>query len=379
MRTTNAFIDGNGRPSLFVVSALDPTQPVIVTGVSLTNANAVHVAIVDGSGNQIISFGGGTQYANGSAQATPTGTVALGWDGANVRALSTDSTGKLQLGTVTISGTVTANAGTNLNTSALALETGGNLATIAGAVSSSKMNVNVSSVTSGAAIQLLDSGGTNKLAINASGQVTISNSGFNVNNTPSVSQSGTWNVGLSAGSNNIGGVEIIDSGGTNKLSINASGQITLSNTGFNVNNTPAVTQSGTWTVQPGNTQNTTPWLSAPSANTGAVAPTPSYQSALTNTKVAVKASAGNYYGHHIYNPNSVVTYIQLFNKATGSVTLGSTTPDWVLIVPPQGILDDLSFQIPVWGFGTALTLAATTGAANNTAPTNTLVATFFYL
>lgn len=34
---------------------------------------------------------------------------------------------------------VTANAGTNLNTSALALETGGNLATLAGTVSSSKV------------------------------------------------------------------------------------------------------------------------------------------------------------------------------------------------------------------------------------------------
>lgn len=39
----------------------------------------------------------------------------------------------------TVTGSVTANAGTNLNTSALALESGGNLATIAGAISSSKM------------------------------------------------------------------------------------------------------------------------------------------------------------------------------------------------------------------------------------------------
>jgi hypothetical protein len=37
--------------------------------------------------------------------------------------------------------TVTANAGTNLNTSALALESGGNLATIAGAISAGKINV----------------------------------------------------------------------------------------------------------------------------------------------------------------------------------------------------------------------------------------------
>lgn len=35
---------------------------------------------------------------------------------------------------------------------------------------------------------------------------------------------------------------------------------TIANTGFNVNNTPSVSQSGTWTVQPGNTPNTSPWL-----------------------------------------------------------------------------------------------------------------------
>lgn len=53
----------------------------------------VGVAILDGSGNQITSFGGGTQYTNGAAQASPTGTVALGYDGANVRALKTDTSG----------------------------------------------------------------------------------------------------------------------------------------------------------------------------------------------------------------------------------------------------------------------------------------------
>lgn len=42
-----------------------------------------------------------------------------------------------------VSGTVTANAGTNLNTSALALETGGNLATLAGTVTSARAAVNL--------------------------------------------------------------------------------------------------------------------------------------------------------------------------------------------------------------------------------------------
>lgn len=53
-------------------------------------------------------------------------------------ALRTDSSATTQ----PISGTVTANAGTNLNTSLLALESGGNLATIAGVVTSARAAVN---------------------------------------------------------------------------------------------------------------------------------------------------------------------------------------------------------------------------------------------
>ena len=45
-------------------------------------------ALVDASGNQITSFGGGTQYASGAAQATPTGTAMLWGDGTNVWAPS---------------------------------------------------------------------------------------------------------------------------------------------------------------------------------------------------------------------------------------------------------------------------------------------------
>jgi hypothetical protein len=63
--------------------------------VPLANYNAQAVAIVDGSGNQITSFGGGTQYADGAAVATPTGTVALGFDGSNVQAIATDVNGYL--------------------------------------------------------------------------------------------------------------------------------------------------------------------------------------------------------------------------------------------------------------------------------------------
>lgn len=89
-------------------------------------------------------------------------TAAGSTDTALVVAISPNNTvGATQSGTwnVTNTGTfavqaaqsgswsINANAGTNLNTSALALESGGNLATLASTVSSSKVNVNLSSST----------------------------------------------------------------------------------------------------------------------------------------------------------------------------------------------------------------------------------------
>lgn len=76
--------------------------------VPLTGYNAQAVAIVDGSGTQITSFGGGTQYADGTTVAIPTGTVALGFDGTDVQAVRVSGFGYLEttvVGTVTVSDT----------------------------------------------------------------------------------------------------------------------------------------------------------------------------------------------------------------------------------------------------------------------------------
>lgn len=55
----------------------------------LTNANPVTVAIVDGSGDQITSFGGGTQYTEGDTAATIVGTAMMWEDtGDTLRAVS---------------------------------------------------------------------------------------------------------------------------------------------------------------------------------------------------------------------------------------------------------------------------------------------------
>lgn len=101
-----------------------------------TNFGAAFSQILDSSGNFIDTFGGGTQYTEGDVDASITGTAAM-------MEVAADTLQPIQ-GTVAdgllvnlgsnndITGTVTANSGTDLNTSALALESGGNLDTISG-------------------------------------------------------------------------------------------------------------------------------------------------------------------------------------------------------------------------------------------------------
>lgn len=81
------------------------------------------------------------------------------------------------------------------------------------------------------------------------GRVSIADS------TLAVTQSGTWGVGVNAGTNLIGAVSI-----RQIVSVVPDG--TGANFPVSIAGTPTVNaaQSGTFTVQPGNTANTTPWL-----------------------------------------------------------------------------------------------------------------------
>lgn len=236
-------------------------SPIPASG--LTTAAAVQ--IVDGSGNQITSFGGGTQYIDGGSVPThptaPTlvydsggtwqhvsvasplpvsatvtitgvstaanqtngtqltglvaGTAAIG-SITNTSFIATQATGT-NLHTVVDSGTVTANAGTNLNTSALALESGGNLASIKADVdnlaltqgsttSGQKGNLHLAAVTTTAPTYSttqssplsLDTSGNLRTSVNNTVTITgsISNTSFAVTNAGTfavqATQSGTW-------------------------------------------------------------------------------------------------------------------------------------------------------------------------------------------
>jgi hypothetical protein len=87
---------------------------------------------------------------------------------------------------------------------------------------------------------------------------------------------------------------------------------------------------------------------------------------LTNTAVAVKASAGQLYGWFIYNPNDEACFVNFYDIAQGSTTVGTSATKLQLSIP-AGAAANLSgaHGIP---FGTAITVSATKTAGSNTAP-----------
>jgi hypothetical protein len=198
---------------------LQPLQVDSSNNLKVAVAGTITSKIQDGSGNNLNSTGGslnvnvtgggttGAQYAAGTAVGTPTGTVALGWDGTDVRSLSTTSAGALNVavtgtptvaisGTVPVSGTVgvsgtvpvsgtVAISGTPTITGTVTLS---GTPTVQGTVFSKLQDYNGNSLTStGGSLYVNVS---NTTAVPVSGTVAISG-------TPTVSVSGTPTVSIS--------------------------------------------------------------------------------------------------------------------------------------------------------------------------------------
>lgn len=129
-------------------------------------------------------------------------------------------------------------------------------------------------------------------------------------------------------------------------------------------------QSGTWTVQPGNTANTTPWLVTLQPTTSGGSST--YSGNVTTAGsgagtggVAVDASPGQMYGYAVYNGNSSVCYMSFFDQTQALTNLGTTVPKLAIGIPANGGAN-VSFAngIP---FATAITVSATTTRNGSTA------------
>ena len=100
---------------------------------------------------------------------------------------------------------------------------------------------------------------------------------------------------------------------------------------------------------------------------------------LAETKAAVKASSATIYAIDVDNAaNAAATYLKLYNAASGSVTVGTTTPDVIILAPAN---TRISIPIPQGlAFGTALTAACLTGAgtAGTTGPTSDVIVRIVY-
>lgn len=255
-------------------------------------ANAVRAHLVDASGSAISSFGGGTQYTeDAAAAADPTGTQLIArrrdslstettTDGDNT---AVNSTGKGELyvkhvdsvpvtdngGSLTVDGTVAATQSGTWNV--------GTVTTVTNVV---HVDDNSSSLT-------VDDGGgslTVDGTVGVSGTVTVDSELTTADLDTGAGTDTRAVVGL-IGSKSGGGQLIpgdataglkVDLGADNDVTVTSGTITTITNVvhvddnastlsvddgggSLTVDGTVAATQSGTWTVQPGNTANTTAW------------------------------------------------------------------------------------------------------------------------
>ncbi len=114
---------------------------VVVNGAVTVEAASLDVRALDAGDDSVAAVQSGTWNI-----ANVTGAISLPTGAATEATLSALDAKVAACDTGSVAGTVTANAGTNLNTSALALESGGNLAALAGAVSGGRMQVEAASL-----------------------------------------------------------------------------------------------------------------------------------------------------------------------------------------------------------------------------------------
>jgi len=171
--STRLLVDGSGvtQPVSGTVAATQSgnwsVRNLDGSGNSLTShlagtSRGIDVAIIDGSGNQITSFGGGTQYADGTAAATPTGNQINWNESGTQRAVTLAKALPVQPGTgaafpvtdnggsLTVDGTVTANAGTGtfaISAASLPLPTGAATETTLSALNTKVTACNTGAVT----------------------------------------------------------------------------------------------------------------------------------------------------------------------------------------------------------------------------------------
>jgi len=294
---------------------------------------------------------------------------------------------------LSVSGPINVNAGTNLNTSALALESGGNLASI---------NTKLPALDTGYVPVLVKNGQLeiqndtgNPIPVGNGSQLNVTGSGAALNavvlstacdayRSVCVQTTGTYvaTTAFQVSNDNTNWVNLTgrsaaDTSGTFSSSATApfifiaslvgyqyfrciltaytSGTVNAS-AYFSRESTPVVaapptsqTVSGTVTV--GN-------ITASSSSSGTVLYT--VNSAATTNAASIKATGANFFGLSVMNASASTKYVRLYNLATAP-TVGTSVPIMVVAVPATSS-KEIEY-VPSLRFGTGLAVAITGGAA----------------
>lgn len=96
--------------------------------------------------------------------------------------------------------------------------------------------------------------------------------------------------------------------------------------------------------------------------------TSSPQVGLSTTVKQIKATGGIVSIVHCWNPNAQQIYVQLFNALPANVTLGSTLPVAFIPIAATSTGGWSISPLSLGGFNTAISVAATTTAMGNGAP-----------
>lgn len=95
---------------------------------------------------------------------------------------------------------------------------------------------------------------------------------------------------------------------------------------------------------------------------------------LSSTKQEVVDRSVNLLRIHAGNPGTETVYLQVFDAPAANVVVGTTVPDFVLMLPGGGGIDG---TLPI-GLRGGCTVAATTTANGSTAPDTAILVTIFY-
>jgi hypothetical protein len=382
----------------------------------LTNANPLTVAIVDGSGDQITSFGGGTQYTEGATDATITGTALLWEDSADT--LVTASAAKpfpVEIVAGAGSGGTAAaddadfTAGTTSGTPAMGVYestptsvTDGDLGTI-GITQTRALRCAVEGTVT-VASHAVTNAGTFVVQVNGDALTAlqtldnaISGSEMQVDVVAAL-PAGNNNIGdvdvasIAAGDNNIGNVDVvtlpaITGTGTFVVQVDGNALTALQKIDDPVIvDDAAFTPATTSVMMAGFEADETATDSVDEGDGGAarmtldrkIITTPQPHTAgglsvfrhldLDETDREVKATAGQIYGWIITNHATTTRYVKFTNLTAANTTVGSSTV-FMTVPVPGNATDDTTLVQNFGGMGvtfdTALTAYCVTGLADN--------------